>query len=98
MKRINRIAASRRIACSTMDNASLKEVADLISEKVGSRANIAPAYIVNLGDGTGGVIYEDNSGYINLVGTDSQSSAFEYKDVITTVLESWGKDVSDYKD
>lgn len=65
----------KKIIASTKDYSQF-EISDIEREllnNVGSRAGVDPALLVQLGDGTGGVIYEDADGNIVMNNLDTNN-------------------------
>lgn len=81
----------KKIIAATKDYSQF-EISDIereILNSVGSRASVDPALIVQLGDGTGGVIYEDADGNIVMDNLDTDKATWGAQNVINEVVSSW---------
>ena len=81
----------KKIVAATKDYSQF-EISDIEREllnNVGSRAGVDPAILVQLGDGTGGVIYEDADGNIVMDNLDTNKVTWGAQNVIDEVVSSW---------
>ena len=81
----------KKIIAATKDYSQF-EISDIereILNSVGSRAGVDPALIVQLGDGTGCVIYEDADGNIVMDNLDTNKVTWDAQNVIDEVVSSW---------
>lgn len=81
----------KKIVSTTKDYSQF-EISDIEREllnSVGSRAGVDPAILVQLGDSTSGVIYEDADGNIIMNNLDTNNVTYDAQNVIDEVVSSW---------
>ena len=81
----------KKIIAATKDYSQF-EISDIEREllnNVGSRAGVDPAIVVQLGDGTGGIIYEDADGNIIMNNLDTNKVTYDAQNIIDEVVSSW---------
>lgn len=81
----------KKIIAATKDYSQF-EISDIEREllnNVGSRAGVDPAILVQLGDDTTSVIYEDADGNIVMDNLDTNKVTYDAENIIDEVVSSW---------